>query len=117
MKMSNIANQLVAVAATLAGFAAHDTLTSRHGSQQIVVGVAPNETSRTVTRAIDLSTIAADWPTGSPRAEPVAQLRPALHRPSRTPSTRPQRNMPAIEIGAHVRAAPDLRSIDAASLR
>jgi len=53
--MSNIANQLVAVAATLLGFVAHDALTERQATVNAAVELAMVEAiDPVVTRSIDL---------------------------------------------------------------
>jgi hypothetical protein len=53
--MSNIANQLVAVTATLLGFIAHDVLTERQAAEDVAAGIdIAQAIDPVVTRSIDL---------------------------------------------------------------
>ena len=90
MKMSNIANQLVAVVATLLGFVAHDALRERDVAPATVIASAVNAPADTVvTRAIDLEGISADWMNDTPRAERAQQLSPAMPASDGTAAARP----------------------------
>jgi hypothetical protein len=81
MKMSSIANQLVAVVATLLGFIAHDALTERSSTPAtLVASAADSSVDPIVTRAIDLDGISSEWLNASARAERNAQARPAMHQ-------------------------------------
>jgi hypothetical protein len=56
--MSNIANQLVAVAATLLGFVAHDALSERQATETAAANIAVTQAiAPVVTRSIDLDGI------------------------------------------------------------
>ena len=76
--MSNIANQLIAVGATLLGFVAHDTLTERGAPATIVASATEVAIDPVVTRSIDLQGLSADWLAETPRAERASQLRPMI---------------------------------------
>jgi hypothetical protein len=76
-KMSNIANQLIAVAATLLGFVAHDALTQRD-APTTVAAFTQTSVDPIVTRAINLEGLSADWLSETRRAEREGQLRPLL---------------------------------------
>lgn len=89
-KMSNIANQLTAVVATLLGFVAHDALNERNAPQTAVVASAPEVViDPVVTRSVDLEGLPAEWLAGAPRAGRAQQPRPAARVPSATAATRP----------------------------
>lgn len=87
--MSNIANQLIAVVATLLGFVAHDALTERNAPATVVASATVSTIDPIVTRSVDLGAISADWLATSPRAERVGQLRPAMRMSDSTGSSRP----------------------------
>ena len=78
VKMSNIANQLVAVVATLLGFVAHDTLTERSAPETVVASAVDVSVDPIVTRSVNLEGLSADWLAASPRAERATQLRPVM---------------------------------------
>jgi hypothetical protein len=59
--MSNIANQLVAVVATLLGFVAHDALTQRSTPVTVVASATEATIDPVVTRALNLDGISSDW--------------------------------------------------------
>lgn len=82
--MSNIANQVVAVVATLLGFVAHDALTERQATETAAASIeAVQATDPIVTRAIDLEGVSlANVLANSPRAE-RASLRAPASRVSR----------------------------------
>lgn len=68
--MSNIANQLVAVAATLAGFVAHDLLSQHAPTPTDVVPTLAASIDPVTTRALALNDLSdADWLSTSLRAE------------------------------------------------
>ena len=119
--MSNIANQMVAVAATLLGFVAHDALTERSAPATLVASAVQSDVDPVVTRAIDLDAISADWLNDSPRAERAAQQSPAMPMSEGTAAARS--NPSAIETEFadvrvnNVESARDSRTIDAAFLR
>jgi hypothetical protein len=99
VKMSNIANQLIAVVATLLGFVAHDALSGRNAPQTAVVASAAEIViDPVVTRSIDLDGLRAEWLSGAPRAERVPQLRPAARASSATAATRPDPRHADIEF-------------------
>lgn len=77
--MSNIANQLVAVVATLMGFVAHDVLSERQAPDTAATNVAMVEAiDPIVTRSIDLDGVSADhFLDMSKSAEREAQRAPA----------------------------------------
>lgn len=77
-KMSNIANQLVAVVATLLGFVAHDALTNRSAPATVVASAPEALIDPVVTRAVNLEGISADWMNETARAERAAQARPLI---------------------------------------
>ena len=77
--MSNIANQLIAVAATLLGFVAHDTLVQRSAPAVAIVASATEAAvDPIVTRSLNLEAISADWLDDTPRAERAIQPRPLM---------------------------------------
>ena len=77
--MSNIANQLIAVMATLLGFVAHDALTQRRVPATAVVASATDVAiDPVVTRSLNLEAISADWLHDTPRLERLIQPRPAM---------------------------------------
>ena len=121
MKMSNIANQMMAIAATLLGFVAHDALTERSAPATSVASAVQSDVDPVVTRAIDLDAISADWLNASPRAERAAQPSPAMPMSEGTAAARIDPFATETEF-ADVRAndmrvAPDSRMIDAGFLR
>jgi hypothetical protein len=77
-KMSNIANQLVAVVATLLGFVAHDALTQRSTPVTVVASATEATIDPVVTRALNLDGISSDWLNETARAERAAQPRPLM---------------------------------------
>ncbi|MBX9454535.1 MAG: hypothetical protein KL863_00130 [Rhizobium sp.] len=81
--MSNIANQLVAVVATLLGFVTHDLLTERQATS-IAADIALDPV---VTRSIDLDGLSLSWTMESLRAERVAQESPVQHVSASTSAT------------------------------
>jgi hypothetical protein len=90
--MSNIANQLIAVVATLLGFVAHDALTQRNAPTTVVAGLSQANIDPVVTRAINLEALSAEWLSETPRAERQAQPRPLLQASAATaPQVDPQR--------------------------
>ena len=92
--MSNIANQLIAVVATLLGFVAHDALTQRSAPNTAVVASAPEAlVDPVVTRSLNLEAISADWLNDTPRAERVTQPRPLMRvsAAAAAPQVDPQR--------------------------
>lgn len=78
-KMSNIANQLVAVVATLLGFVAHDALTNRSAPVTVVASATEALIDPVVTRAVNFEGISADWLNETARAERAAQPHPLMH--------------------------------------
>lgn len=89
VKMSNIANQLVAVVATLLGFVAHDALTERSAPATILASATEASVDPVVTRSVNLEGLSADWLSDTPRAERAIQLRPAMRVSSATAAARP----------------------------
>lgn len=80
--MSNIANQLVAVAATLAGFVAHDLLTQHTPAPVDTIPTLAAAIDPITTRAIALDDLSvSDWLSASLRAE-----REALRAPGAAPT-------------------------------
>jgi hypothetical protein len=111
--MSNIANQLVAVGATLLGFVAHDALTERGAPATVVASATEAAIDPVVTRSIDLQALSADWLAETRRAERAAQLRPAMRISRATAAARPDpRNVDAefADIDHARITAPGLRS-------
>lgn len=89
MTMSSIANQMMAVAATLMGFVAHDALTDRTAAPATqVAGIVQGDIHAAKTRAIDLDVLSADWLDPSPRAERAFQPRPTMPVSSPTAAAR-----------------------------
>ena len=83
--MSNIANQLIAVVATLLGFVAHDILSERNVAPSVIANAAlsaPHDP--TTTRSIDLEGSPRDWLAVSMRAERGALRAPAARMPPGT---------------------------------
>lgn len=76
--MSNIANQLIAVVATLLGFVAHDALTERNAPATVVASSTVSATDPVVTRSINLEGLSSDWLDASRRAERAGQPRPVM---------------------------------------
>jgi hypothetical protein len=112
--MSNIANQLVAVGATLLGFVAHDALTDRAAPATLVASAAETSVDPVVTRSIDLQGLSANWLREASRAERPAQLRPAMRVSRATAAARPDPRNDYAELAGirinHVRvAAPGFR--------
>lgn len=119
--MSNIANQIMAVAATLLGFIAHDALTERDAPSTLVASAVQSDVDPVVTRAIDLDKISADWLNESPRAERAAQPSPAMPVSEGTSAARIDPSVIETEF-ADVRvntdeSAPDSRAIGSGFLR
>lgn len=113
--MSNIANQLVAVGATLLGFVVHDALTERGAPVALVTGATEAAVDPVVTRSLDLRGLSADWLAETPRAERAAQLRPEIRISRATAAARPDSRRSDAEFADirinHARvAAPGLRS-------
>ena len=113
--MSNIANQLIAVGATLLGFVAHDALTERGAPARLVASAVDASVDPVVTRSIDLQGLSADWLAETPRAERAAQLRPMIGLSRATAAARPDlRHVDAefadIRINHARVAAPGMRS-------
>lgn len=119
--MSNIANQIMAVAATLLGFVAHDALSERSAPAAVVANAVQANVDPIVTRAIDLDGISADWMNDSPRAERAAQPSPIMPMSEGTAAARIDPFAVETEFADvranNVEAAPDSRMIDAAFLR
>jgi hypothetical protein len=117
MKMSNIANQLVAVVATLLGFVTHDALT-RHavGPATIVASSTPEAVvDPFITRSVNLEGLPAGWLADSSRAERAGQPRPVIRISGAPAATRPNSRFANIRFADNrlnkVRvAAPDARS-------
>jgi hypothetical protein len=76
--MGNIANQLVAVVATLLGFVAHDALTERAAPAMVIASATETAVDPIVTRSVNLDGLSADWLNVTPRAERATQLRPVV---------------------------------------
>ena len=113
-EMSNIANQLVAVGATLLGFVAHDALTERGAPATVVASATEASVDPIVTRSVNLEGLSIDWLAETPRAERAAQLRPVISVSAATIAARPDpRRANAVLAGIrinHVRvAAPGIR--------
>ena len=113
--MSNIANQLIAVGATLLGFVAHDTLTERGAPATIVASATEVAIDPVVTRSIDLQGLSADWLAETPRVERASQLRPMIRVSLATAAARPDpRRTDAVFADIRVNharvAAPGMRS-------
>lgn len=87
--MSNIANQVVAIVATLLGFAAHDALTERTAPAVVVADAANTAVDPVVTRSVNLEGLSADWLSETPRAERAIQARPILRVSAATIAARP----------------------------
>jgi hypothetical protein len=87
VKMSNVANQLVAVVATLLGFVAHDALTQHEAPATLVVSATEAAVDPVVTRSLNLEGLSAEWLSETPRAERAAQIRPVM-RAAAAPVTR-----------------------------
>lgn len=85
--MSNIANQLVAVVATLLGFVTHDLLTERQATPPVTSIAADIALDPVVTRSIDLDGLPLSWTVESLRAERVAQESPVQHVSASTSAT------------------------------
>lgn len=113
--MSNIANQLIAVVATLLGFVAHDALTQRSAPATIVASAVEVAVDPVVTRSVNLEGLSSEWLSDTPRAERAAQLRPAMRVSDATTAARPDLHHVAVEF-ADVRvndarvAAPGART-------
>lgn len=113
--MSNIANQLIAVGATLLGFVAHDALTQRSAPTTAVAGLTQASIDPVVTRAINLESLSAEWLSETPRAEREAQPRPLLRvsAAAAAPQVDPQRidaQFADVRINNARVAAPGARS-------
>lgn len=89
--MSNIANQLIAVVATLSGFVAHDLLSQRSAPATLATVPTVSASLDTMTtRAISLDGLSVgDWLAASPRAERPALALPAATQARATDSGRP----------------------------
>ncbi len=89
--MSNIANQLIAVVATLSGFVAHDLLSQRSAPATLATVPTVSASLDTMTtRAISLDGLSVgDWLAASPRAERPAFALPAAAQGRATDSGRP----------------------------
>lgn len=87
--MSSIANQLVAVVATLLGFVAHDALTERSAPATVVASTSEAAIDPVVTRSVNLEGLSVDWLAETPRAERAVQLRPAMRVSGATAAARP----------------------------
>ncbi|MGV3548600.1 hypothetical protein [Rhizobium sp.] len=96
--MSNIANQMIAVAATLLGFVAHDALSNRGAQPTVVADVTQAQIDPVVTRSIDLDGISADWLNASPRAERAGQSGPAIPLSAGTTAARPNTSAPDRQV-------------------
>lgn len=119
--MSNIANQMVAVAATLLGFVAHDALSERGAPTISVASAVQSDVDPVVTRAIDLDAISADWLNDSPRAERAAQPSPSMPMSEGTAAARidpfaVETEFADVRVNT-VESAPDSRTIGAGFLR
>lgn len=119
--MRNIANQIMAIAATLLGFIAHDVLSERNARATFVASAVQANVDPVVTRAIDLDGISTDWMSESPRAERAAQPSPARSMSAGTAAARIDPFAIETEFADvrvnNVESAPDGRRIDAAFLR
>ena len=119
--MRNIANQIMAIAATLLGFIAHDVLSERSAPATLVASAMQANVDPVVTRTIDLDGIPTDWMNESPRAERAAQPGPAISMSSGTAAARIDPFAIETEFANvrvnNVESAPDSRRIDAAFLR
>lgn len=115
--MSNIANQLVAVAATLLGFVAHDALTERSAPETVIASAADVSVDPIVTRSLNLEGLSVDWLAASPRAERATQLRPAMRLSPPTAAARTDAYNVEVEFADihinHVRAAAPGQRTDA----
>lgn len=113
--MSNIANQLVAVVATLLGFVTHDVLTQRQATVPAVPVAAEAAVDPTVTRSIDLEGLSLTWTMESLRAERVAQQGPVQRVSASTSATGSTlHDLKGVLAGSHVNqariAAPEGRT-------
>lgn len=121
--MSNIANQLVAVVATLLGFVAHDILSGRNAAPTVVATAALSApVDPIVTRSVDLEVSPRDWLAVSMRAEREALRAPAARMPASTlAAARPdpcddETELAGIRVNEARSVAPAI-SADAAFLR
>jgi hypothetical protein len=108
--MSNIANQLIAVVATLLGFVAHDALTQRNEPTTVVAGFTQPTIDPVVTRAINLQGLSADWMLETPRAEREAQRRPLLRSSAVTAAPQVEPEFAGARVNTARVAAPGARN-------
>ena len=120
--MSSVANQLVAVAATLLGFVAHDALTERRATQTAATVEIAQAVDPIVTRSIDLDGVSlADVLETSPRAEreslraPAARLSLAT-APARADVATTETELADIRVNAARSVAP-VQQADVNTLR
>ena len=121
--MSNIANQVVAVVATLLGFVAHDLLSDRNAAPAVVASAAsPAAIDPVVTRSIDLDGVSlGDWLAVSLRADARHPPAPAMRLSGRAAPARPNPDHGKTEFADirvnDVRSAAPRQQNDTAFLR
>jgi hypothetical protein len=120
--MSNIANQVVAVAATLLGFVAHAALSERDvPAASVAVATLSSAVDPIVTRGIALDGMPVEeWLSVSPRAKHAALPAPAARISDRTAATRPSLHRETEFAGVRVnetRYAPRSHDADVTFLR
>lgn len=107
--MGNVANQLVAVAATLLGFVAHDVLSERNGGATAPASVSVAAAVDTVvTRGIPLEVMPVEeWLTVSPRTSHDVLRAPVARIPGGTAAARPARQGKRSLAGVRVNELSD----------
>ncbi|MCB1444465.1 MAG: hypothetical protein KDJ87_01365 [Rhizobiaceae bacterium] len=102
--MSNIANQIVAVAATLLGFIAHDLLAESDPAARSVANASLSVAADpVVTRSVDIDGLSQDWLAESPRAERELPSAPSIRFSGRTAAAMPHPVRAARDMIAGVR--------------